>query len=356
MLIPLVNDTHAGKRNDSLAVNDYFFRFWDEIFFPYLEKNKIKTIFHLGDLVDRRKFMNYVILNKWRKGFMERIGDMDITMHCLVGNHDVPYRNTNEINAIQELFGDLPNIKIYSEAQDVNIEGITYAFIPWINNTNLEQTFKYIETSKAQVAFGHLELNGFEMDRGNVCYGGLNRELFDKFDMVISGHFHLRSTDGHIFYLGAQYEFDWGDYGSEKGFHVFNTADRDLTYIENPFKLHHKIVYDDKKDFDFEYLQTVDLNKYANTYTKIIVVNKSNPYLFDTFIDYLGKVGPLNIDVVEDFSEMLDGSEDALDQTEDTMTILNKHVDSLKLENVDLEKLKGMLREIYVEAVSLESA
>ena len=59
MKIALLNDTHFGCRNDSPAFIKYQNRFYDELFFPYLIENKIDTLIHLGDVVDRRKFINF---------------------------------------------------------------------------------------------------------------------------------------------------------------------------------------------------------------------------------------------------------------------------------------------------------
>ena len=61
MKIAVLNDTHWGARNDSPAFVNYFNRFYDEIFFPYLQENNIKTVIHLGDVVDRRKFINFLV-------------------------------------------------------------------------------------------------------------------------------------------------------------------------------------------------------------------------------------------------------------------------------------------------------
>jgi len=67
MKIALLNDTHFGARNDSLIFDDFFHKFYDEIFFPYLKENNIKTLIHLGDVVDRRKFINFRIAHNFRK-------------------------------------------------------------------------------------------------------------------------------------------------------------------------------------------------------------------------------------------------------------------------------------------------
>ena len=54
MKIAIINDTHFGVRNDHQGFLDYMFQFFDEQFFPYLIENDIKTVFHLGDVFDRR--------------------------------------------------------------------------------------------------------------------------------------------------------------------------------------------------------------------------------------------------------------------------------------------------------------
>lgn len=354
MKIAIINDTHAGARNDSLAFDDYFFKFWDNVFFPYLEENDINTVFHLGDIVDRRKFINYVILSRWRKKFFNRLRDMNVTLHVLVGNHDVPYKNTNDINAIEELFAESDNIKLYKRPEDIIIDDLEVCVIPWINSENFEETVSHIKQTKAEIAFGHLEIAGFEMDRGNICHDGLDRKLFSRFDMVLSGHFHHKSTDGQIFYLGNQYQMTWSDYGDKRGFHVFDTSTRDLTFVENPYQMFHRVTYDDKNDVTFENLNNIDFSSYANTYVKVLTLHKTNPYLFDRYMQKLIDASPLDISIVEDFSELTtEEFDDTIDEAENTMTILDKYVDSLKIDS-DQNKLKNILRELYVEAVNME--
>ena len=58
MKIALITDTHFGARNDSLLFLDFFRKFYENIFFPTLKERGIKEIIHLGDVVDRRKFIN----------------------------------------------------------------------------------------------------------------------------------------------------------------------------------------------------------------------------------------------------------------------------------------------------------
>ena len=138
MKIALINDTHAGARGDDPRFNEYFFKFWEGTFFPYLEEHGIKQICHLGDVVDRRKFISFVTLNSWRKRFFDVIRDKGIQMDVIVGNHDVTYKNTNEINAMNELFDRYNNIDVLIEPNTLNYDGCKIAMVPWINSGNYE--------------------------------------------------------------------------------------------------------------------------------------------------------------------------------------------------------------------------
>lgn len=351
MQIALINDTHAGARGDSLVFNEFFFKFWENVFFPYLEKNNIKHVCHLGDLVDRRKFINYVILNSWRKRFFDRLQSNNIQMDIIVGNHDVTYKNTNEINAMEELFNHYDNINVYTEPLEKEYDSLNVALVPWINSGNYQKSIEFLNGSKAEVVFGHFEISGFEMDRGNICHDGLNSKLFERFDLVLSGHFHHKSSQGNISYLGNQYEMTWMDYGDQKGFHVFDTETRGLTFIPNPYSIFHKVSYDDTIQ-DLDYWKNYYYEYLKDSYIKIIVVNKKNPYLFDIMMDNMYRVGVMDISIVEDLSDV-DSTDDVIDEAEDTITILNKYIDGLTLP-VKPDRLKGLLKKLYVESLHME--
>ena len=103
MKIALLNDTHFGARNDSNIFDEYFYKFYNDIFFPYLKENNIKTLIHLGDVVDRRKYINYRIAHNFQQKFWKRLWDLKIDTHIILGNHDTYYKNTNKVNSIQQL-------------------------------------------------------------------------------------------------------------------------------------------------------------------------------------------------------------------------------------------------------------
>jgi DNA repair exonuclease SbcCD nuclease subunit len=252
MKLCVLGDTHFGMRGDSLEFHKYIKKFYDDIFFPYLKENNITTVFQLGDLFDRRKFINFNSLYLCRKYFFDKLKENNITFYTILGNHDISFKNTLEVNSPQLLLKDYDNITVYDDFATIDFDGVAFDIIPWLCPENEETIFKAINESKSQLAFGHFEIDGFEMDRGNICRGGIDKNKLIKYDMVLTGHFHHKSDDGHIYYVGTPNEMTWADYNDPRGFHIFDTATREMEFIQNPYRMFHKINYDDgAQDFEF---------------------------------------------------------------------------------------------------------
>lgn len=354
MKICILGDTHFGMRGDSVLFHEYYKKFYETILFPYLIENNIKIIFQLGDLFDRRKFINFNSLYMSRKYFFDRCRDEGIQLHTLLGNHDVSFKNTLEVNSSELLLKDYDNITVYRDFAKVCIDD-TIDIVPWICDENEQEIMKQISESKSQICFGHFEIRGFEMDRGNICHDGIERKYLERYDVVLSGHFHHKSTEGNITYVGTPGEMTWADYQDERGFHIFDTSNRELTFIKNPYTMFNKISYDDEKQ-DFDFYKKFNYEQYKNTYVKLVVVKKTNAFLFDSVVDNLIKSGAADVSIVEEFTDMsITEDEDLVNQAEDTMTILSKYIDGLQT-NVDSEKLKTLLRELYVESLNVETS
>jgi len=346
MKIAILNDTHFGVRNDSPAFMKYQNKFYNEIFFPYLKEHNIGTLVHLGDVVDRRKFINHNTAHNFKKVFWDKLDDMVIDTHVLIGNHDTYYKNTNDVNALQNL--DISkNAKIYTSSKTVEFDGLPILFIPWICDDNHDDSIFQIDNTNAIIAMGHLEIKGFEMMAGHFNDHGQDKAQFTKFEKVLSGHFHKKSDDGRIFYLGCQYQMTWSDYGETKGFHIFDTETREITKVDNPFPMFEKIYYNDKET-DYT---TLDLSKYNNKYIKLFVTNKTDENMYNMFIDNLfNKINVYELNIVEDNSDMnASVRDDILEQGEDTLTYLGNYIDQVETD-VNKQKLKEFAKELYVEA------
>ena len=352
MKIALITDTHWGVRNDNQSFLDMINRFHGEVFFPYIKENNIDTVIHLGDIVDRRKYISYTTLRDMNKNFIEKCQIESLDLHILIGNHDVTYKNTNEVNSINELYNE--DIKGYSEAQEVEFDGCKILFLPWINNQNLEQSMRMIKGSTSQVVMGHLEIAGCLMQRGMVNEHGLKIDTFKDFDIVMSGHYHTRSITKNVHYLGCPYELTWSDYQDPKGFHVFDTDTRELEFIENPIHMFHKVFYDDS-DMSVEDINNINFDDYSGTLVKVIKQTTDNPYWFDLYMDRLYKSNPVNVQVVDDHMNLnLNDDSDIVNEAEDTLTILSKYIDGMKT-TVDKKRLDSLMRSLYTEALYIES-
>mgnify|MGYP001343683904 FL=1 len=348
MKIALLNDTHFGARNDNPAFVKYFNRFYDEIFFPYIIQNDIKTLIHLGDVVDRRKFINFNTAHNFQENFWKRLWDLKIDTHIILGNHDTYYKNTNKVNFTHliKTFDGQNEPWIYEKPTTVNFDGLDVLLLPWICPETEEESIYEIDNSHAEVAMGHLEIKGFEMHKGHFQDVGLDMNQFKRFDKVLSGHYHRKSDNGTIYYLGTQYEITWSDYQCPKGFHIFDTDTRELTRIPNPLTMFEKIIYNDTK----QSYTNMDISKYKDKHLKVIVEEKTDTTQFGEFVDRLhNEINTYEVNVIED-SYNINSTADVniIDQGEDTLTFLQNYINSLDTE-LDKARINSIMKDFYQE-------
>jgi len=351
MKIALLNDTHCGVRNNNQMFAEYQGRFYKDVFFPYLDKHNIKNIIHLGDYFDRRRDVNFYSLHKNYEHFIEPMLEKDITMDLIVGNHDIYFKSTNELNSPDYLL-NFPNVNIYKDPITKDYDGLEIALLPWINSENEEEVEEFLQLTSAPFVMSHLEVNGGMVGPGHFHGGGTPASWFERFEQVFSGHFHHKSQLGNIRYLGSQMEFTWNDFGDDKFFHVFDTETREVEMVKNPLKMFHKVFYDDT-DETLMTIKKKDFSQLENTFVKVIVTNKNEPYWFDVFVEELIKANPADLKVVEDHSNLDVLNEDELvGDAEDTLTILTKHIDSLNIDG-DKTKLDSLMRSLYTESLDI---
>lgn len=348
MKVAIITDQHFGARNDSTQCLDYYELFYKNIFFPKLKEEGITTILILGDTFDRRKYINFNSLARAKKMFFDVAYDNDMMITMIAGNHDTYYKNTNDVNSPELTLAEYININIVTRPETVNIHGVPVCFLPWICADNYQDSMNEIKNTKADLCMGHLEIAGFAMYRGVESHDGLSKDAFSKFDMVFSGHYHHRSDDGHIYYLGNPYELTWQDYKDPRGFHLFDLATRQLEFVQNPYSLFERYEYDDTLNEE----DPLFVN-FKDKYVKIIVVNKTDYYKFDKFITNLYNSNPLEVKIIEDFSEFTEGQVDDTINLEDTSSVLSNYIDSLETD-VDKERIKSFMKTLYTEAVNIE--
>lgn len=346
MTIALITDQHLDGRKGSVAFWEYFKKFYDNIFFPELEKKGIKTVIDLGDTFDNRKGIDFNVWNRVRQNYFQRLKDMGIEVHMILGNHCVYYKNTNAINSPELLLDDYENIHIYTGPTTVDIEGTSICLLPWINKENEEETMEHLQNTNAQIVMGHLELDGFEVTPGMKMEHGMDPKIFKRFKQVFSGHYHHKSSKGNITYLGNPYQMFWNDYKDERGFHLYDPPKNKLTRIKNPYEIFKKVYYNDV-DSDMN----IDFSEYKDTFVKIIVEEKRDYYRFETVVDSLYAAGVHDIKVVETLVSE-DETEDISLEVKDTLTLLNEYIDEVEM-SVDKSSLKKLMRTLYIESCEM---
>ena len=344
MKVAIITDTHFGARKGSKHLHDYFELFYRDVFFPSLEEHQIDTVIHMGDIFDSRKAIDLQTLEWSKRVILEPLKKYKV--YLTIGNHDCYYKNTNNVNSPELLLRNYPNIEVHTKATEVIVDKLKILFLPWINSENFEETEKLIKKTKAKVAMGHLEVNGFKATRGHMMENGMDSKVFNKFEKVYSGHFHTRSNDGKIYYLGNPYEMFWNDVNDPRGFHIFDTETLEHTPINNPYRLFYNIYYEDTNHKLF------NTTMYKDKIVKVIVRQKSKLEEFDKFIDKLYASGVQDLKIIENF-EIQENDVFDIDEDENTISILNRYIDESEIE-FDKGIVKNIFRDLYRQACEVE--
>ena len=343
MKVAIITDQHFGARKNSKLFHDYFLNFYENVFFPTLEKEGITTVIDMGDTFDSRKGIDFAALAWAKNHYYDRLSDMGIEVHTIVGNHTAYYKNTNDINAVDLLLREYSNIKIYSEPTEIKLGNLDVLLLPWINPENESNTYSLIKTTTCLCAMGHLELAGFRVNSQIIMEHGLESKLFEKFSRVFSGHYHTRSNDGRVFYLGNPYEIYWSDWNDTRGFTIFDTETLDHHHIDNPYNMFEIINYDE---------DTTELDSdYENNIVKVVIKNKNNQLKYEKFLDKLYSQNPAEVKIVENFEINIKDFEEDI-ESEDTISILDRYIQESET-NKDKTRIMSIMREVHKESCEM---
>lgn len=344
MKVALITDTHFNFKKGNKIFHDYFEKFYKNIFFPTLKKNNITTVIHLGDIFDNRKSIDYWSIDWVKRVILDPLSSYDV--HALVGNHDIFYKNTNKLNSPQLLLKDYENIKTYSHSKEVVIGNKKILFIPWIAPDEEDKTLSMIQSTEAKIAMGHLELGGFYAHKGHLQEETKYDSHFRKFDKVFSGHYHTRSDDDKIYYIGNPYQMFWNDYNDKRGFVIFDIDSLKLEYIDNPYDMFKIINYDEDNIPE-------SLDEYENCIVKVVIKNKVNQVKYEHFFDSLIKVNPYEIKVVETVKLNSDFDDTDAEYNEDTLSLLKKYVDESEIQ-LNKGNIKKIIHSLYQDSFQIQ--
>lgn len=345
MRIICITDQHIGARKNSKLFHDYFLKFYNDVFFPTIEKEGITTVVDMGDTFDSRKGIDFSALSWAKNNYYDRLRDMGCEVLTVVGNHTAYHKNSNSINAVDLLLREYDNVKVFSEITEYKIENLPILFIPWINSENEEKSLKTIQNTKCKVAMGHLELNGFNPYKGHTMIDGRDSNIFEKFTKVFSGHYHTRSDNGTVYYIGNPYEIYFNDLNDTRGFILFDTKTLEHEYVNNPYRMHYQIYYEDNT------YQTLNASEYENKIVRLVVRKKSSIKQFEKYVEKLYRADVSDLKIIENF-ELEETEFDASLESEDTFSLLQRFIDESE-SNLNKDRIKTILKEIHQEACEL---
>jgi len=345
--IALVGDTHFGIKGGNKVFSEYFYSFFENIFFPYCEEHGITDVVQLGDLMDHRTQCNGLVFNDVYDRYFQQFIDRKIHLRQMIGNHDVYYKNTNEVNWIKSFlrFNNSEYIHVVNDAETINIDGVDIDMLPWITEDNYDDIVKFINNSDSPYCLGHLELTGFELVKGHIMQEGMSPKLFKDYAKVFTGHYHIHSEKGNILYTGVPYEQDWGDCDDAKGFWVLDTDTGDYEFILNPNKLFIRINYDDQFD-----VSSHDFSQYDDRFIKVMVKGRTDDDNYDAFLTRLNSINVVDSTVIDATNTVVENIEVEDFESEDTLSLLNRYVDKNIPEILNKDRINNHIMDAYFEA------
>lgn len=345
MKVAIITDQHFGARKNSKLFHDYFLKFYNDVFFPTLEEYGITTVIDMGDTFDSRKGIDFSALYWAKENYYDKLNSLGCKVITVVGNHTAYYKNTNQINAVDLLLREYDNVKVISDPEEIKVGELNILFLPWINSENEEKSMKMIKNTKVKVVMGHLELSGFSPYPGFVMEHGMEKNIFNKFDKVFSGHYHTRSNNGTVFYLGNPYQLYWNDVNDNRGFTIFDTETLEHTHIDNPYQMFQIVYYNDTP------YQTFDTRELKNKIVKVVVRKKSNIKDFEKFVDKLYSENIAELKIVENF-QVEEPENFEVFESENTLSILNRYIQDAEIE-MDKSLVQKIIGDIYQEACEM---
>jgi DNA repair exonuclease SbcCD nuclease subunit len=348
MKFAILGDVHLGCRNDSPAFHELFESFYTNTFIPYLVEHEIDTVFQLGDLFDQRKKVNFNTLAESKRYLFQPLENLGIKFHTLLGNHDLYFRESLSVSSSALLLNEFSNITVYENLTTIHLEdGTSIDIVPWICKENEEEYTQFIKESKSDLCFGHFEIQNFAMYKNMESQHGIPASIFQRYEGVYSGHYHTKSSRDNVHYVGTPYEMTWSDYNDPKGFHVFDTATRQLEFIESPYTIFERHVYNDELN-DYS---KFDISEFQKKFIKVVVEKKTDFYQFDLFLKKLYESNTHEIKILEDLSDFKEGSLDNESiNIENTLDVLEGYIESVADES-NKDSIKLFMKSLYLEAL-----
>lgn len=304
----------------------------------YSKKNGITVWIQYGDIFDVRKAITHKTM-EFAREIVQMLDDAGITLHTIVGNHDLHYKNVMHPNASTELLAKYNNVKVYDKPTTVDFDGCLIDLIPWMCEENTGEILEHIKTSSASFCVGHWELNGFYFYKGMKSHG-LEPDFLKTYKEVWSGHFHTISEATNVRYIGTPWTLTAGDENDPRGFWMFDTETERMEFIPNNTTWHRRIHYPFKGKIDYK--------DFTNLSVRVIVTEvDKNLTKFESELEKV--VHSLRVVSKIDNSVESDDSEEV--EVQSLQTLMEEYINAIPdITDSDREALIQYANQLYVEA------
>lgn len=322
MKIAIITDTHVGARSSSSVFRGYFDWWYETVFFPTCKAQGVEQIIHGGDFFDNRNAITLPDINFVQKNLAGKIREYGIPFDVILGNHDVAFKNTNEVHSLSILQTAAPElVRVYTGPELVEYGGQPFAMIPWINASNYDETLQFVNNLDASaIVVGHFEFIGAKMyANSSLCEHGLAPALFKQFKAVWSGHFHHGSVIDNIRYIGSAFHLTWQDYNDWRGFWIYDTDTGEITLHENEHCLFVAVAFDYEQ---FKNWTATDYEQFSNRFVRLVVQGEYQKLHLQEVISKINAAKPHDLQIIND--EMVSALAMSDEQATESTAIVNK--------------------------------
>jgi len=201
----------------------------------YAKKNDIETVVVLGDLFHDRVNINIEVLNAVY-AFFEDTKSLGQRWIAFPGNHDMPLRNSWDVNAIKPL---AQSLTIIDNVKILKLHGQRFFVVPFIHYESvymkvidqLEQKWQEGDVLLTHIGVHNATLNECFLIK-NWSTVNFENSLFEH---VFAGHFHCHQVVGkrkNVWYPGSPIPFRFDEGMVPHGFLEFDLETKKVEFVK----------------------------------------------------------------------------------------------------------------------------
>jgi len=353
--IYLLGDLHLGVRNNSIEWFEIQKSFILDWFIPKILEDGFDPdqdiLFQAGDWNHVRESTNVRISNGSLEIFKILSDTFKRGIHIILGNHDVYYKDRNDIHSLKEISSIFNNINIYEQPEAIKINSHNILMLPWEHDADILSKTVESYANSCDYILCHADIKDFKLNKWAKIEHGLELSKLSSYKRIYSGHIHTRQEHKNVLYIGTPYHLDRGDVDNIKGFYKLNLEGENIKeyFYENTYSPRY-IKY--------------DINSIINLNIKEIRSIFNNNFVDISISNDLAKTFPLTkfLDLVKDghrsieFRPYSDTEEINIEKISSTGTydyniyeVLSDYIDMREIPKTLSNKIINKFKEIHTE-------